>query len=212
MSTTTQLLLLAQKVDLLETYMNWVIAGVTIIIGVIMAVFATIQFVYQRKSAEGEIKKAENSLIKTIDEELLKKESILKELIAESIEKVSSDLRQKIAFVNTDVARQFAIGSEKDDFHGASFFWWLSAAVGYSEANEDSLRSTCISAAKRQLEKVVDQVDTAHLLKESTHILNNLNRLRQKHPIEAELLEGIFRSKLVPTSPQSKEKSIPPKT
>lgn len=212
MSTTTELLLLAQKVDLLESHMNWVIGGVTLTITALMAIFAVIQFVYQRKSAEGEIKKAESELVKMIDEKLLEKELILKTRIDKRIEDVSNNLRREIASANTDIARNFAISAEKDNLHSAAFNWWLSAAVGYAGLGQDSLRSMSIKNAKEQLEKVKDRISVNFLLEDSTNIISKLHRLHQKHPIEAEILEGIFRSKLVLTSSQSTQTSVPSKT
>ncbi len=198
MTTSAEILFLQQKVDLLETHMNWVISSVTITIGVLMAIFAVIQFVYQRKIEMEEIRKIGENLNNKINEKLLEKELELQTLIKERIGTTEDNLMHRISLINGDIARRFAIDCAEDKLPANAFEWWAAAAAEYSESDSD-LRSISIRNARDELQNVKTKFQLDYLLEHTASITEDLGRLRQKHPVEADLLEGLFKKKIEST-------------
>jgi hypothetical protein len=196
LSTTTQLLLLQQKVAGLEGYMAWIIGGVTLTITVLMAIFAVIQFVYQRKIAQSEIDGVEKKLSAQIIKELSDKEKDLKNFAKDTVKEVEKHLEQKVSLMKADISRRFAIDCE-ETIPATAFDWWLDAAVGYAENNKERMASVSIKAAKESLEKIGTKFQVDSLIENSQSIGSNLIKLKNaSYNIEADMLQEIFKDKL----------------
>ena len=195
----TDFLLLQQKVNLLETHMNWIIGGVTITIAVLLAIFAVIQFVYQRKIEKEEIKKIEEVLTQKIEEKLLEKEFNLQTMIERVTSKTEKDLKYKIGLMNADIARRFALDCAEDHLPATAFDWWLTAAAEYSENGLDEMRVVSVRASKEELEKIKTKFHIDSLLESIDQTTENLKKLRKNHSVEADLLEGLFKKKIEST-------------
>lgn len=179
--------------------MNWVIGGITITIGVLMAVFAVVQFVYQRKIQKEEIGKLEGDLSKKIDSQLSEKELALITVIEERIGITEKDLTHKINLMNADIDRRFALDCAEDGMPHVAFDWWVSAAARYAETNSTQMRSTAVKEAKDEIGKVKEKYQIDGLLEYTSNITENLAILRKKHPIEADLLAELFKKKIEST-------------
>ena len=195
-STSTQLLLLNQKVTSLESYMNWTIGGITIIVTVLMAIFAVIQFVYQKKIEKDEIQKVEKNLFFKIEKDLTEKEELLKVFANKKISEVEVRVNKYMSLMSADIARRFAIDCSKDNIPATALAWWTSAAADYSENDSEKLCNTCINEAKSCLFKICSKSDKESLFEYSSSITGNISRLKKRHPFEAGILEELLKDKL----------------
>jgi hypothetical protein len=192
-----QLALLQQKVDLTETHMNWVIGGVTLTITFLLALFAFIQFIYQKKLEEKRIKEVEDKLDKKIEKEFNEKEKVLKSIIESRISKTENSLKEEIRLQEADICRRFAIDCNKDNFFALSFTWWLRASALYAKyAPDDQLLNVSIKSAKDSLENVNTKIELENLFEYSSRVIENINALKSSHLIQAELLEKLFKEKI----------------
>ena len=95
-SSSTEIALLHQQVDSLTNYIGWVIGGVTLTITVLLALFALIQFVYQRKLQQEEIDALEKSNNENIEAKLAEIENRLKKYTSTIVQ----DAETKLTKVN----------------------------------------------------------------------------------------------------------------
>ncbi len=186
-------MLIEQKLSSLESHMNWVIGGVTATIGVLMAIFAVIQFVYQRKIESSRLEKIKEDLDAKMVRDLEQKETFLKEFLTEKVSQTESKLEKKIGLMSADISRQYALACEGKGMSAVAFTWWLGAAAEYSENDSVELCNVSIKSAKECLDKV-DSGD--ELLGSCPSIIRDLGILGKKRKVEGDLLETLFKEKL----------------
>lgn len=78
MATSTEFVILKQRIDSLEFYSSHIITGITLTITILLALFALVQFIYQQRIQEDRIKSIENKLKGEIEMVLRNKEEELK--------------------------------------------------------------------------------------------------------------------------------------
>lgn len=199
LSQDVRFLLLENRIDGIENHMNWTIGGVTITITFLLALFALIQFVYQRKIEKESLKKLKDDLILEINEKVLEKEESLKLFIANDLRNTEKNLKTQINRMNGDLSRRYAIDCENADIPATAFIWWLDAIIRYAENGEEELQKISFKAAKENLEKIDTKFRVDTLLEESENINRKLVRLKELFPVESDLLEVIFKKKIEQT-------------
>lgn len=197
LSPDVRFLLLDNKLESIESHMNWNIGMLTLAITFIMAIFAVIQFIYQRQIEKESLRKLKEDLTSEINEKILEKEEILKNLINSGIKITESELKNRIKLMSGDLARNYGIYCDSRNFHATSFGWWLTAATEYSElGNNSNMYNISFNAAKESLEKVNTKEDVNVLLEDINRNSDHLNRLKIKNNAQAEILESILNEKL----------------
>lgn len=192
-----QLMLVQQKVDLLQDHMNWVIGGVTLTITFLLALFALIQFIYKKKLDEKRIQEVEKKLNEKIEKEISSKEEILKNIIESKVSATEETLTKQIRYLEADVCRRFAIDCSNGNIPSIAFGWWIRAAALYAEhTTERQLLNISIKEAKNMLEKINTKFDVDSLLEFASNTHTYINELRKKYPTEAGVIEKLFTEKV----------------
>lgn len=200
MSTTTEIALLQQQVALLTEHVNWVIGGVTLCITVLLALFALIQFIYQRKLQKSELQAARDELKEDIHKALEDAESKLKSFAENSIGKVEAELKKDISKINGDISRRFALDCTKDGLHSTAFSWWLRAASEYLNSDSTEMFQISLKEARSAIQEVDTVSQRDDLFESATQITGYLEIIEQKYKTEAELLRDLFKGKCKPKS------------
>lgn len=196
-STTTQILLVQEKLSLLESYVGWTIGGVTLTLTVLIALFLGLSFVYQRKFQKEELKNLEDELTKKIFENLEKKKNELHADLEKKINELESNLDQKMCHQRADLDRNWALRCVDLNLHGIAFKWWVSAARGYSKLpNKERLFNISVTGAKEALEKELHKNQIDDLIESGDDILKDIEIIRLKSRVQADTLEGLFKEKI----------------
>ena len=128
LASTTDFILLSQKVSLLESYFGWIIGGVTLTITILVALFVVIQYFYGRSIQKNEIRLLEEKLQLKIISSIDSKAIDLRSFVEQSFE----DVQKKIKLIEDDNkienSRLLALAAENLKSHDMAFFWWLKSA------------------------------------------------------------------------------------
>lgn len=176
LSTSTQILLINQKLDLLEHYFDWTIGGVTISLTFLIALFLAVQFGSYKKLLDSKTAKLLTQLNKSRDD----------------IEEKMHKMQAQAASSN---GRSMAMTClNKKDYSGA-FLWTVWAAFWYysgSLAGRDKQVEKYLQSAKNSLSKATAAIyDKSH--KETLD--SALNTLREDFPNLVSEIEIMLKDK-----------------
>jgi len=195
-STSTDFVLLSEKISYLTNSFNWVVGGIGIVITIVIGIIGLVQFFYNKKligQEIGDIKKDLNDFTnKTLDEKALS----LQSYIESEISSLRDEMESKRRSMSGDIARSYALSCESDMLYATAFNWWLSAAVHYDEIGSSFL-STAIKSAKDCLEKIEDGdgFNIKILWEKMTDNQDYISRLRDKHTAESKLIDDLMMKK-----------------
>ena len=109
LATSTEFLLLSQKVNLLESYLGWVIGGVTLTITVIIAFFVTVQFIYSRNLQKKDVESLKRTLTTYIEQVADKKALDLQAFVEQNFNDVEVKLEKTTQKNEIEFARLLAL-------------------------------------------------------------------------------------------------------
>ncbi len=193
-STTTQLLLLQQKIDSFD----WIITETTLTLTFLIALFVAIQFVYSRKLQVKDIEKLKLNLTNFITNKVDDKALDLQSLIRQTTEELRSNIKEDQITLTAEISRSYALHNEQLGAFENAFEWWLKAARFYKESKEEDLFRISFDSALDSITKldITNKGALKLLLKHMPVIEGYLNFLRPFNKIEIEILEKKLKEKL----------------
>lgn len=197
MPTSTTILLLSQKVDLLENYLGWVITTVTGIITILIALFVTIQFFSLKSIIKKEMDLLKKRLFEDLSNKVDEKALQLKSFTEENIKELESRIKTAEQMTEMQVSRLLAISAESNNVHGPAIYYWLKHAY-LAEKSQDSFKKKHIARdlrnAKRNLNLCPEQ--NSFISEKSSEIQAILKYLEPEYEIETKEIKKLFAAKV----------------
>lgn len=196
-ATTTEFLLLSQKVNLLQDYLNSTIEGVTLVITVLIALFVTIQFFYSKKIQRKEIDSLKIKLTNHMESIVDKKALDLQSFIEQNIKEMKDKIKQTADRNQIETARLLALVAEAQKVRGPAFYWWLRNA--YLISKHDYSQKVIPSRINKATEALKECSEGNNFIVEnSAEIQEMVASLEKRHKIEIDNLQKHLISKLTP--------------
>lgn len=171
--TPTQLLLLQQQVDGFESYLNWVIGGVTLTITILIALFLGIQFFSIRSLINKDLEKIEENTEKGIKKQ------------EDKLEKISKELQNQIYLSRSEIGKSISYTATQKGNWETAFIWKVEEAYWYYIGrfnNYTTFVPMLLSYAKKSLERIEDgklNLDIVQI-KLARNSLNTLYKIEEK--------------------------------
>jgi hypothetical protein len=169
-STSTEFLLLAQKVDLLQWSFEWIVSGITLAIGTMIALFLGIQFFSYKRLLDSSLKNAKREFTQMLEE----RHDNLDKRLNDSIAKLDN---LKFESQSSD-ARIMATHYQSEGRYDSAYLWWVYAAsrVHKSESiKKDEDARKFLSQAEMCLQRLTTLEIADKDRKEANNVLENLS-------------------------------------
>lgn len=178
---------IAEAKDFFETAGGWIITGITLSITILFMLFLAGQWLYTRKIEEKRLEQL-NAQIKS------DVEKSIAVFLEEKLTEITTQIDEFKLSAEADIARLFALHSDKSGLFARGFNWWLSAAVAYKKIKSNDLCVTSINAAENILKKVSN--GDSILKEDIDQIEESISFLASYHKTRMDLLRDAFHNKL----------------
>jgi len=197
-----QITLEIEKFKIAQNYFSTILSTQTEIFVLIVTVLLVINYIYQRKVSESQIKEIvnsekkglEDSLKTYIDEALsgIKKDM---ENMRKSHEYITSGLEAKYNYVRGEVYRSMALFWDSQKSFPIALLWWVRASDSFNKCAEDILTRNCLSSAANSASKVeysfeIDANDSSEIQELLVRIDN------ERYKVEKEVLFDALKAAL----------------
>ena len=198
LATSTEFLLLSQKVNLLESYLGWVIGGVTLTITVIIAFFVTVQFIYSRNLQKKDVESLKRTLTTYIEQVADKKALDLQAFVEQNFKDVEVKLEKTTQKNEIEFARLLALTAKASKVFNAAFYWWLKTAYLVTTSSHKVVDLDDVSGYLQSAKSVLalSESSSSFLKERSKEIQMIFKVLKKTHSIEVSALEITFKSKI----------------
>lgn len=196
-ATSTEFLLLIEKVNYLNNSFNWVVGSIGIVIAIALGGIGFMTIFYNKKFINEEAKDLKKEvtdiLTKTIEQEV----KSMQALIEENTSSMRMEMESERQSMQANIDRTYALNCQEKKLYALAFGWWLSAATNFDKYGEEKLTSMSIKSAKDCLENIIigDQINIKGLWEKMTDYNQSISLLAVKHPIEAKLISELMSQK-----------------